>query len=86
MGWLDDAACAGEDPEVFFPVGTSGPALHDVRAAKRICHRCPVETACLEWALATGQMTGVWGGASETERTALLRADRRRTRAEGRVR
>ncbi|MFD7202799.1 WhiB family transcriptional regulator [Streptomyces sp. NPDC059893] len=74
-GWLDEAACAGEDPEVFFPVGTSGPALQDVRDAKRICHRCPVETECLEWALTTGQTTGVWGGTSETERTALLRAN-----------
>ncbi|MFE7015064.1 WhiB family transcriptional regulator [Streptomyces sp. NPDC057651] len=44
MGWLDAAACADEVPEVFVPVGTSGPALHDVRASQRICHRCPVET------------------------------------------
>ncbi|MET7665023.1 WhiB family transcriptional regulator [Streptomyces sp. NPDC005356] len=85
MGWLDEAACAGEDPEVFFPVGTSGPALHDVRDAKRICHRCPVESECLEWALTTGQTTGVWGGMSETERTALFRANRRRAGDEGAV-
>ncbi|MEV5612645.1 WhiB family transcriptional regulator [Streptomyces sp. NPDC052225] len=80
MEWLERAACVGEDPELFFPVGTTGPAVHDVRAAKAICRRCPVIAACLEWAVATGQTTGVWGGTSETERAGLMRAERRRAR------
>ncbi|WP_372345402.1 WhiB family transcriptional regulator [Streptomyces sp. KL116D] len=82
MKWLDRAACVGEDPELFFPVGTTGPAVHDVAAAKEVCHRCPVVAECLEWALRTGQSTGVWGGTSEGERGALLRASQRRRRAE----
>lgn len=67
----------GEDPELFFPVGTSGPAQEEIAAAKRICARCPVAGPCLAWALATGQTSGVWGGTGEEERAALLRVVRR---------
>lgn len=73
MEWLRRAACVGEDPELFFPVGTLGPALRDTAAAKRVCARCPVRPECLEWALSTGQTSGVWGGTCEQERDALLR-------------
>ncbi|MFF4249939.1 WhiB family transcriptional regulator [Streptomyces sp. NPDC001663] len=75
MEWLRGAACAGEDPELFFPVGTEGPALRDIAAAKRVCARCPVTVECLDWALRSGQTSGVWGGTCEEERTALLRTD-----------
>ncbi|UUU29173.1 WhiB family transcriptional regulator [Streptomyces sp. CA-210063] len=73
MEWLRRAACVGEDPELFFPVGTTGPALDDVAAAKRVCARCPVRRQCLNWALGNGQTAGVWGGMDEEERTELLR-------------
>ncbi|MEU9171146.1 WhiB family transcriptional regulator [Streptomyces sp. NPDC048420] len=73
MEWLRRAACVGEDPELFFPVGTEGPALRDLAAAKSVCARCPVVPECLEWALDSGQTSGVWGGTCEQERDALLR-------------
>ncbi|MGW0828124.1 WhiB family transcriptional regulator [Streptomyces sp. NPDC002845] len=76
MEWLRRAACAGEDPDLFFPVGTSGPALEDIVAAKRVCARCPVTVQCLTWALSNGQTSGVWGGLCEDERAALLRTAR----------
>jgi WhiB family redox-sensing transcriptional regulator len=76
MEWLRKAACAGEDPELFFPVGTSGPVLRDVEAAKRVCARCPVTVECLSFAMGSGRSSGVWGGTGEEERTALLRTAR----------
>ncbi|MFG2025227.1 WhiB family transcriptional regulator [Streptomyces sp. NPDC048825] len=79
MEWLLRAACADEDPELFFPVGTTGPALQDVEAAKEVCARCPVSYQCLSWALETGQTSGVWGGMCEEERAGLLRLVRRQT-------
>ncbi|MET8471326.1 WhiB family transcriptional regulator [Streptomyces sp. NPDC004856] len=85
MEWLDRAACVDEDPELFFPVGTTGPSVQDEQAAKEVCDRCPVITECLGWAVATGQTTGVWGGTSETERASLLRARRRQERRRTRV-
>ncbi|WP_367319438.1 WhiB family transcriptional regulator [Streptomyces sp. HUAS ZL42] len=76
MEWLRSAACVGEDPELFFPVGTTGPALRDIAAAKRVCARCPVIIQCLGFALSSGQTSGVWGGTCEEERAALLRTAR----------
>ncbi|RSN05999.1 WhiB family transcriptional regulator [Streptomyces sp. WAC 05977] len=78
--WRHDAACREEEPELFFPVGTSGPALDQAAQAKRVCHRCPVVSDCLAWALASGQDAGVWGGMTEDERRAMKgRPARRRT-------
>ncbi|GLZ38450.1 hypothetical protein Acsp05_20740 [Actinokineospora sp. NBRC 105648] len=80
MDWRHRAACRDEDPELFFPVGTSGPAILQVSEAKAVCHRCPVASNCLSWALESGQDAGVWGGMSEDERRALKRRNAR-TRA-----
>lgn len=72
--WRHLAACAGSpDPDIFFPVGNTGPALDQIEAAKEICIPCPVRNECLEWALSTRQDAGVWGGLSEDERRMLRR-------------
>jgi WhiB family transcriptional regulator, redox-sensing transcriptional regulator len=75
VDWLFSAACRTEDPELFFPVGTSGPALVQTARAKAVCRRCPVMIQCRTWALTTGQAAGVWGGVSEDERRAMRRHD-----------
>ena len=49
------------------------PALREIAAAKRVCARCRVAPECLDWALRSGQTSGVWGGTCEQERDALLR-------------
>jgi WhiB family redox-sensing transcriptional regulator len=77
MDWVHRARCKEEDPELFFPIGTTGPAAAQTDAAKAICMQCEVRTECLEWAMGTGQDAGVWGGLSEDERRALRRARRR---------
>ncbi|MDH6220963.1 WhiB family transcriptional regulator [Streptomyces pseudovenezuelae] len=79
--WRDQAACRYEDPDLFFPIGTSGPALLQTEQAKGVCGRCPVREQCLRWALDTGECLGIWGGTSETERRTL---QLRRRRAEAR--
>ena len=68
MDWRHRAICRDEDPELFFPVGNSGPALLQIAEAKTVCRRCPVVSDCLAWALESGQDAGVWGGMSEDER------------------
>jgi WhiB family transcriptional regulator, redox-sensing transcriptional regulator len=68
---MEQAACRDADPELFFPVGTAGPALLQVARAKHVCAGCAVRARCLEWAMANGQESGVWGGTSEDERRAL---------------
>ncbi|KGF15893.1 MULTISPECIES: WhiB family transcriptional regulator [Corynebacterium] len=86
MDWRHNAVCREEDPELFFPVGNSGPALAQIAKAKVVCNRCPVTSQCLAWALETGQDAGVWGGMSEDERRALKRRrNRGRTRRTART-
>ena len=81
MDWRSRAACLDKDPELFFPVGNTGPALLQIEEAKAICLTCPVQEVCLQWAIDTGQDSGVWGGMSEDERRALKRRKARARRA-----
>jgi len=73
-GWRDNAACASVDPDLFFPVGVTGPAVGQIAAAKAVCADCAAQSRCLEFAIATNQEYGVWGGTSEEERRILRRA------------
>ncbi len=72
MDWMSQGACQREDPELFFPIAANGPALAQIRAAKRICLCCPVSPACLAFGLKTPQ-DGIWGGTTREERSALRR-------------
>ncbi|MEU7649892.1 WhiB family transcriptional regulator [Streptomyces huasconensis] len=71
--WRTRSVCKDEDPELFFPIGNTGPALLQIQEAKSACYRCPVMEQCLRWALETGEEAGVWGGLSEDERRSLRR-------------
>jgi len=73
MDWRHRALCNDEDPELFFPIGTSGPARMQVEQAKDVCRKCTVTEECLQWALESGQDAGVWGGMSEEERRTIKR-------------
>jgi WhiB family redox-sensing transcriptional regulator len=69
--WRNKASCRDTSPELFFPIGTTGLALDQIDAAKQVCEACPVTRQCLEFALATNQEAGVWGGTTEDERRRL---------------
>lgn len=81
MDWRSQAACLTEDPELFFPIGNTGPALVQIEEAKAVCRRCDVVETCLKWAMESGQDAGVWGAMSEDERRALKRRTARARRA-----
>ncbi|MGZ5399672.1 MAG: WhiB family transcriptional regulator [Nocardioides sp.] len=68
LGW-----CLDEDPELFFPVGSAGPAVLQVTEAKAVCQACRVRDQCLEWALEQSLDHGVWGGLDGDERRELRR-------------
>ncbi len=85
LDWRDRAACLDEEPELFFPVGNTGPAALQIEEAKLVCRRCEVMDTCLKWAVETGQEYGVWGGMSEDERQALKRRNARAARGAGAV-
>jgi WhiB family transcriptional regulator, redox-sensing transcriptional regulator len=77
MDWRHRATCREEDPELFFPIGNTGPALLQIEEARAVCRLCNVLDQCLAWALESGQDAGVWGGMSEDERRALKRRSAR---------
>ena len=70
--WCEHGACQGLDPEIFYPVEDD-----EAVPAKAVCAVCPVNTACLEYALDVRERDGVWGGATERERRRLVRQRRR---------
>ena len=72
MDWRDRAACLEEDPELFFPIGNTGPALLQIEEAKMVCRRCDVQDTCLKWALESGQDAGVEVGLAAGAGTPVL--------------
>lgn len=66
--WVQNASCAGTDPDVFFP--DKGGSVH---AAKQLCNVCPVTAACLREAITDHLDFGVWGGLSQNDRKRLRR-------------
>lgn len=67
-----ERACQDVDPELFFPVGNSGPALLQIDEARKVCSRCPARELCLDYAVRSG-VDGIWGGTTREERTRLRR-------------
>ena len=81
MQWLNQSRCLNEDPELFFPVGNTGPAVDQIEQAKAVCRQCTVTAECLEYAIKENQDTGAGGGLSEDERNSLKRKYARARRA-----
>ena len=77
IDFFEDAACQGADTTVFFPVSDTFAG-----EAKAICATCPVAEQCLEYAVATHQPDGVWGGLTALERHRLVRRRQRVAREE----
>jgi hypothetical protein len=78
--WQKDSLCKKEKkfvPETkehvpytyddFYP--PTGKAV--TKEVKEMCDRCPVENECLEFALATNEKYGFWGGTSEKQREVI---------------
>jgi WhiB family transcriptional regulator, redox-sensing transcriptional regulator len=77
VGWQESAACKTAEPELFFPISATGRSRADTARARAICHDCPVRQACLDYAMATSQQHGIWGGFTEEERHRRRRAQAR---------
>lgn len=77
-GWMDHAACSGEDINLFFPPSAGEEHQPQIEQAKEICRRCPVRAECLEYALMLPIRHGIFGGLDEVERDLLRRRQLRR--------
>ena len=65
--WRDLAACVGQSA-LFYPAERD---FASVREAKAICRECPVTAECLEHAIESGEVYGIWGGMGPKERRML---------------
>jgi WhiB family redox-sensing transcriptional regulator len=74
--WRANGACLSADPDLFFPLSSEGASRRQEARAKAVCGRCGVRRECLAFALATGQVHGVWGGLGEEELARLRRSRR----------
>jgi WhiB family transcriptional regulator, redox-sensing transcriptional regulator len=84
--WRQEAACRNVDTALFFPEepAEDGEAVLldpiDLARAKAntakallVCASCPVREQCLEFAIATRQMDGIWGGLNADQRRSVRR-------------
>lgn len=77
--WVFRAACAGVDPQVFFPENADGALDYGddrIAEARRYCDACPVATDCLFDAMSV-KAHGIWSGTTHGERSAWRAWDRR---------
>ncbi|WP_042370986.1 WhiB family transcriptional regulator [Streptacidiphilus neutrinimicus] len=72
--WRSRANCIGVDPEIFFPISSTGLGRIQAQAAKQVCGACTVANDCARWALRHGELYGIWGGLDEEDRRAARRA------------
>ena len=77
--WHADAACKTADTATFFPRRGE-----PVEPAKAICAGCPVRAPCLDDAMAQ-RTSGIWGGASESERRMIRYGRLSRAELDGRL-
>ena len=77
MNWRSGGACLSADPDLFFPISTTGPAVGQIAQAKAICGACEVRRECLEFALSHDQVYGIWGGTTPEDRQRQRRRQRR---------
>lgn len=68
LSWIERANCLGVNPELFFPERGAS-----TTEAKEVCRGCVVRKACLEYALTTREVYGIWGGKSENQRRKMRR-------------
>lgn len=77
--WRDRAVCARPGPDLWYhpAIDTTGTSWHvkrarqtAVAAAVAVCSACPARAECLDYAIATDQPGGIWGGMTAAERTA----------------
>jgi WhiB family redox-sensing transcriptional regulator len=75
VGWQFEARCRGSDANLFFtPTHLEDKEERAAREgkAKAICSACTVRSQCLDFALATRESHGIWGGLNEVDRRHLL--------------
>lgn len=70
--YFPQAACRGQDPNLWFPERQDGQRL----SARDVCATCPHIGPCAAFGIAHPRMPGVWGGLSGRQRRIAAREHR----------
>ena len=65
--WWERGMCYQRGTAFFFPEGDRDRQKELVNIAKAMCEACEVAQECLDYALATDEEFGIWGGHTEQE-------------------
>ena len=77
--FMEDAACRGMGPELFFLDEDEKGANHiKLVQARTVCFTCKVNKECLDFAMDNNIKSGIWAGTTPLQRKALRR-ERRNT-------
>ena len=79
--WRAAGACLSADPDLFFPIASGQVAARQITQAQLICSGCGVRQQCLDFAMRTGEVHGIWGGTIPEDRIRTRRRMMRRHRA-----
>lgn len=66
--WMSEAACSEYPGDMWF-VEEGGRGNLD--AARKVCAGCPVQKACLEYALTNKEVSGMWAGKTARQLRAM---------------
>ena len=67
MNWVEQANCAGTDPEAFFPPPSQAHSI-STRQVLKTCAACLVQTECLQFAIEQSIEYGIFGGLTPRQR------------------
>lgn len=67
--WRQEAACRGQDPNIYIPEKKN--KKDTKHYDKSVCASCAVKQECLDYALANRATKGLWGGTTPKEREKL---------------
>jgi WhiB family transcriptional regulator, redox-sensing transcriptional regulator len=77
--WRAAGACLSADPDLFFPIATTGSSAgRQITEARRVCAGCQVRQKCLDFAMRNGETHGIWGGTTPEERVSARQQRLRR--------
>ena len=81
IDWMESAVCRQTDLELWFP-DRENPAglIRTINRARNICRSCPVQIECLDYALASNEKYGIYGGINFGTTRGKTRRELRRER------
>ena len=71
MDWLQDAACRGKHPDIWYPPMDSPTPSDYYTVGKLVCANCAVWEECMNFG--ADETWGMWGGLTPQERRGTVR-------------